>query len=131
VQPLELLGERDFIEVNGDFRIFLSAQLHEGGKPSRCNTVGQRDTQLTVIARCCGPHAGASLIQCGEHTWHMFEQQLASARQSGAARGAREQRRPQVFLQLLDRARQRGLVDMQPFGGTRKVEFFGHGKEAP
>lgn len=90
VQPLELLGERDFIEVDGDLRVLLSAQCNEGGKACRGDAIGQRNTQLTVIA--CGDrsHAGAGLIQCSKHTWDMFEQQPAGPGQPGAARGARK-----------------------------------------
>ncbi|MER1077041.1 hypothetical protein AAA612_04070 [Pseudomonas aeruginosa] len=43
--------------------------------------------------------------------------------------GARKQRHAQFFLQFLDGARQRRLLDMQSLGRAGEVQFFGHGQE--
>jgi hypothetical protein len=47
-----------------------------------------------------------------------------------AARRADEQLYAQILFQFLDGTGQRRLLDMQPFGGPRKVKLFSDCKEA-
>jgi hypothetical protein len=60
----------------------------------------------------------------------VFQEHPARARQSGGAGGALEQPHTQVLFQLLDRARQRRLLNMQSFCRSGEVKFFGNGNKA-
>ena len=77
-----------------------------------------------------GPYAVAGLLQGGEHSRHMLQEQLARPRQACAAAGADEQLLAKVFFQLLDGTRQRRLLNMQPLGRSGEVEFFGNSHKA-
>jgi hypothetical protein len=52
------------------------------------------------------------LLQGGEDTQNMIQEQLAGTSQARAARGTHKEPRTQVFFQFLDCPRQRRLFDM-------------------
>ena len=74
-------------------------------------------------------HAVTSLFQGSEHAAHVLHEQLAGASKSRAARGASEQHHTQFFLQLLNGALQRRLLEVQLLGCTSEMEFLGYSNE--
>lgn len=46
VQPLELLRQRHFDQLDIDFGVFLAALHQEGAQARRCDAIGQRHAQV-------------------------------------------------------------------------------------
>jgi hypothetical protein len=59
----------------------------------------------------------------------MLEEHLARGQQPHAAPGALEERRPQLVLQPLDLAAERGLRHVQALGGAAHVALLGDDDE--
>lgn len=59
----------------------------------------------------------------------MLQEQCSGTGQACAARGADEQCNPEFLFQFLDGPRQRGLLDVQPLGGSGEVKFFSDGEK--
>lgn len=116
--------------MNIDLGVILAALHQQRAEARRCDAIGQRHAQLAVIAGRNGLDALAGLLQGGEDAGNVLQEHLPGARQAGAARGANEQARAEIFLQFLDGARQRRLLDVQPLGRTNEAEFFGYSKKA-
>lgn len=129
VQTLDLLFQRNLKQPNVDFWIFLSAPSQQRRHARGRDAIGQGDTQLSLKPTGGGLDAVTRLFQSFEDSRHPLQESLPGRGQTGASRGSREQLRPEFFLQLLDGARQRGLVDMQLFCCSGEVKFFGNSKE--
>jgi hypothetical protein len=98
VQSPDLLRQRHFIQPDIDLRFVLSALRQQGSEARRCDAIGQRDAQLSLIAGRRCPHAAARLIQSRKDTRHMLKEKFPRAGQSRAAGRPVEQTNPEFFF---------------------------------
>ncbi len=71
----------------------------------------------------CRLHTDFGLVDASEDTQGFIQKYLASPGQARAACRAFEQLHAKVLLQLLDRPRQRRLLDVQALGGAGEMQF--------
>jgi hypothetical protein len=105
----------------------LTARAPTARQARRRDAIGQGNAQLTkavaaalTLSRACSS-AAKTRETCSR---------TVVPRVSCVLRVVRTNRRAEFFLQFLDGAGQRRLVDVQPLGSTGEVEFFGNGLKA-
>jgi hypothetical protein len=73
-----------------------------------------------------GRNVRAGLIDCREYPPNIVQKYLSGPSQSSVSRISLEQSSMEIVFEFLDGTRQRGLLDMKPLGGPRKMQLLGY-----
>ncbi|GJA47288.1 hypothetical protein KAM348_37430 [Aeromonas caviae] len=77
-----------------------------------------------------GPDVFSGLVQNSEESADIQQKGSACRSQPSSASIPVEKTDPQFVFQLLDGSGQRGLLDMQPLGGSGEMQLFGQCRKA-
>ena len=109
MKVIEHHGRRAIQDADADVWIVLVERLEPGEQIGLRDRVARADDQLAGQQLARGGDLFLAALEQAERVAHVFEQQLALARQADAARAAREEPDLQLLFELLDRLAHRRL----------------------
>ncbi len=84
----------------------------------------ETDRNPSALPSGAALHPGFGRFDLRENEARFFQHQLSGIGQFDAAGAAEEERRAQLLFQLANLQAERRLIDAEPLGGTRKIQFF-------